>query len=272
MTWVVGATTPFGYGVVASDICVTLRTAQGTTTQHDILRKTYPVGRFIVAGFAGSVRIGFQLLDDLRAFLQLTEDEVKDKNCWQPAYVAENWAPNARAIFARQSEADKKGGAEILMVGIDPHDNGLGRGVPVVSVLRTADDFQPSTEEGWGKVMGIGIGTIMPQAMDRLQRTVQDVNLMQAEVNNPGGFGRTIAFDMTRGLFFNAPPGVSRHLHVTIIGLDRFALVNNDTTHYPREGEPEELRMPKVAESDAEMRRILGIAQGSAVSITALGQ
>ena len=59
MTWVIGAS-PYagGYGVMLSDIQVTL--ANGTTL--DILQKAYPVGNYIVAGFAGSVRIGFELL------------------------------------------------------------------------------------------------------------------------------------------------------------------------------------------------------------------
>jgi hypothetical protein len=264
MTWVVGGTTPFGYGVVVSDICVS-RGAE----RHDILRKTYPVGRFIVAGFSGSVKIGFELLDDLRAFLKLTEEEVKNRECWQPAYVAENWAANARAVFARQPEAARKQGAAILMAGIDPRDNALGGGVPVVSTLR-APDFQPVQEEGFGKVMGIGSGASQ-QAMELLRETVQNEAMWQAEVNNPGGFGHYVAFSMTRGLFFNAPPGVSRHLHVAIIGLNRLSVVPNDTTYYPHEGEPVELRMPKIAESYSELRQMLGLTTEAAESLIASG-
>jgi hypothetical protein len=213
------------------------------------------------------VRIGFDLLADLRAFLELTEDEVKDGECWQPSYVAQNWASNARAVFANQPEAARQHGAAILMVGVDPRERALGGGVPVVSVLRYPD-FQAVTEEGFGKVMGIGSGA-RQQAMDSLRQTVQNLDMLQAEVNNPGGFGRYIASGMTRDLFFNAPPGVSRHLHVTIVGLDRLSVVANNTTHYPREGEPVELRMPNVAESYAEMCQMLGFTAEAADGISA---
>jgi len=57
MTWVVGKLTPFGLGIVASDIRVTF----GGRTE-DCLQKIYPVGGGILAGFAGSVKIGFSLL------------------------------------------------------------------------------------------------------------------------------------------------------------------------------------------------------------------
>lgn len=263
MTWVVGATTMFGYGVVVSDICVSLGNAQ-----HDVLRKAYPVGRFIVAGFAGSVRIGFGLLADLQAFLNMTEEEEREHECWQPAYVAENWAPRAREIFACAPEVARRQNAAILMVGVDPRENAHGGGVPVVSVLR-APNFNPTTEEGFGKVMGIGSGASQQEAMDLLRKTVANVDMFQAEVNNPGGFGQYIASGMTRDLFHGAPPGVSRHLHITLVGINSLMVRPNDFTYYPRDGEPVELRMPKIAESYAEMRRMLDLTAAAGDEVSA---
>lgn len=218
MTWVIGATTLFGYGVVVSDICV----SQGNV-RRDVLRKACPVGRFIVAGFSGSVLIGFELLADLQSFLRMTEEEERDNQCWQPDYVAKEWAPRARDIFARAPAAARKQSASTLMVGIRPEEKSLGHGVPVVSVLRARDDFTPATEEGFGKVMGIGSGAGRDRqaAMDLLQKTVANTDMLGAEVNNPGGFGQYIASSMTHDLFHGAPPGVSRRLHITIVGIDK---------------------------------------------------
>ena len=129
MTWVIGATTIFGYGVAVSDICVTLPDG----TQRDLLRKIYPVGKFIVAGFSGSVRIGFDMIADLQRFLRMFEDE--EECCWQPGWVAENWATCARDVFDRHDESVKRKGSSVLLVGVDPDKEALGGGRPVVAMI-----------------------------------------------------------------------------------------------------------------------------------------
>ena len=71
MTWVIGATPPFGgYGLMISDIQVSLATGE----RFDILRKVHPVGPCLVLGFSGSVKIGFAMVENLRARLQLPPD------------------------------------------------------------------------------------------------------------------------------------------------------------------------------------------------------
>ena len=65
MTCVVAASTIWGYGALYSDVQVTL--SDGST--RDMLRKAYPVANVIAAGFAGSVRIGFSLIQSLESIL-----------------------------------------------------------------------------------------------------------------------------------------------------------------------------------------------------------
>ena len=66
MTWIVGASTLFGYGVVISDVQVSCGISG---PRMDVLQKAYPVSNYIVAGFAGDVRPGLVLLESLRRFL-----------------------------------------------------------------------------------------------------------------------------------------------------------------------------------------------------------
>jgi hypothetical protein len=66
MTWIVGAAPPIGYAVGISDIRVTFSDA----SERDCLQKIYPISPFIAAGFAGSVRIGFAIVDTLRLQLK----------------------------------------------------------------------------------------------------------------------------------------------------------------------------------------------------------
>jgi signal transduction histidine kinase len=120
LTWVIGASSLFGYGVMISDVRVTFRTGETA----DILRKAYPVGPYIVAGFAGSVLIGFQLLQSLHEFLFVPPSEAEaDRVAWKPEWVAEHWAPEARKIFAKCPFAERKLGSHFLMVGVSPDEN-----------------------------------------------------------------------------------------------------------------------------------------------------
>jgi len=81
----------FGYGIGISDVRVTLEDG----SQHDCLQKMYPVGRFMAMGFAGSVRIGFAMLEELSSLLGAAgEDQM-----WNPNDVAEWWPEDAPLTF-----------------------------------------------------------------------------------------------------------------------------------------------------------------------------
>jgi hypothetical protein len=83
MTWIVGTPYGFGYGIGISDVRVTL----GDHSEHDCLQKIYPVGRFIAMGFAGSVRIGFAMIETLRTFLYNEDQSL----AYDPTAVAQWW-------------------------------------------------------------------------------------------------------------------------------------------------------------------------------------
>jgi len=65
MTWIVGTGTMFGHAVLASDIHATLKYGKGEEHYIDCLQKIYPLGKFVVGGFAGSVKIGFSIISSL---------------------------------------------------------------------------------------------------------------------------------------------------------------------------------------------------------------
>ncbi len=54
--------TIFGYSVGVSDIRVTLYDG----SERDCLQKIYPIAQSIALGFAGSVRIGFEMVDVMK--------------------------------------------------------------------------------------------------------------------------------------------------------------------------------------------------------------
>jgi hypothetical protein len=81
MTWIIGTPTMFGYSFGISDVRVTL----GGNREIDCLQKVHPVGRFIAAGFAGTVRIGFEMVDGLRQLLYF--QALRARFCHDPRCV-----------------------------------------------------------------------------------------------------------------------------------------------------------------------------------------
>ena len=113
MTWIVGTTGIFGYGIGLSDIRVTL----GDGSERDCLQKIYKVGNFIAAGFAGSVAIGFAMVDRLTELLA-SDDPA---GAWDPVAIADWWPQDARgrssSRFA-QSERDLQ--SHVILIGAHP--------------------------------------------------------------------------------------------------------------------------------------------------------
>ena len=62
MTWVIGASSVFGVGMLVSDVRVSFPDGQS----RDMLRKLYPLGPYIGLGFAGSVAASFAILNEVR--------------------------------------------------------------------------------------------------------------------------------------------------------------------------------------------------------------
>src|ERR1700677_3626888 len=108
MTWVIGSPTSFGYVIGLSDVQVTW----GQNGQsRDCLQKVYQVAPFLAAGFSGSVRLGFRLLDDLASFLS---PWPKPGESWIPRWVAIKWYRRARRIFRNAPQEEQILGSSIM--------------------------------------------------------------------------------------------------------------------------------------------------------------
>ena len=106
MTWVVGASSILGYGAMISDVRITFSDG----TQSDMLRKVYPVGPWILAGFAGSVKIGLALIDNLRRSLASAIPLEAPEGygfVFNPDAVAEEWSPQATEIFRTMPKEER---------------------------------------------------------------------------------------------------------------------------------------------------------------------
>jgi hypothetical protein len=113
MTWVIGASSLFDYGTMMSDVRVTF----SDRSERDLVQKAYSVGPYILAGFAGSVRIGFQMIESLAKFL-VVPPKTPQPGAWEPEWVAEHWKPIAAHIFATADTREQAGHCQILLVGV----------------------------------------------------------------------------------------------------------------------------------------------------------
>ena len=112
MTWVLGSANMFGYGGLIADV----RVVWGDRVHADILLKIHQVAPNLLVGFAGSVEVGFALIEDMRQEFALPAERY-----WYPRAAAWWWWRRARRMFANARPALKKLGSSVLLVGADPY-------------------------------------------------------------------------------------------------------------------------------------------------------
>jgi hypothetical protein len=94
MTWVIGRAGPFGRAIGLSDIRVTVPQTGGQHIEIDCLQKIYNIAPGLALGFAGSVKIGLEIVGQLSAALNL-EPNVR----WDPVAVAELLPIGTQKLF-----------------------------------------------------------------------------------------------------------------------------------------------------------------------------
>lgn len=250
MTWAIGACNVLGaYAVMVSDVQVTF--ADGRTA--DLVRKAYPVGHYIVGAFAGSIFIGFHLLQSIRDYLKLPAD-ASGNACWEPNVVAEHWAPIARQVFASSPKEQRDLGAQFLLVGPHPTEDGIpGRAIPYLCKM-SWPDFKPEVTRNGNSALSIGSGAEVPRYVDGIAEILgPQSGMLQAEVGNTGGWARTFGFAVNRMITWHGVVGISPHVHIHVATRGQILVETSDMTEYPREGPPREIRMPPVAQSYGEL-------------------
>ncbi len=231
MTWIVGASTLFGYGCVISDVQVSDDTSG---LRMDVLQKAYPVGKYIVAGFAGDVFPGFALLESLSNFLNSPSPD--DDECWDPQWVAENWPDEACRVYRQIMEEYRPDGTDILMLGLNAAGNSeqrvMGGAIGHLSVFRSPD-FLPESKQGGRKAMSIGCGEKVEKYTTTLEELMLDPDLtyMQAEVFNPGGYAKRIAETLAWLVQKNPEDGISKQFQLFIVRMGEIKYWNPPGIH-----------------------------------------
>lgn len=257
MTWVIGTSCNFGYGILVSDIQVTYED-ENQLRHIDVLQKVYHVGNHIVAGFAGSVSIGFKLIKDLNLF-----PPVGYENYYvNPYEIAENWPKRSQKIFREAPKEEQECGAEILMVAACPSDEGAFGGDKICIIKFSSPDFIPVIKDKVDDILNIGCGAYVEEYIEAIKNLppsphpFRDPTLL-AEIRHPGVNAPAFARYLFNQVQANPQKGISKNLHIATISSNKIMIGNNNMgVCYPGK-ERVELKMPQVAQSYEELSHML---------------
>ncbi len=253
MTWVIGASSIFDYGAMMSDVRVTF----SDRSERDLVQKAYPVGPYIVAGFAGSVRIGFQMLESLTKFL-IVPPNAPQPGAWDPEWVAQHWKPIAFKIFETADALEQALHCQILLVGvsnkIDPEVVANPRAVqmPHACIVRfSSPDFDPVIKNKRLSVDHIGSGGHVEHYTTMMQHHFEfSSTVLKAEMGALGMWPKMLGSSIARLVAERPVEGVSPHVHILVCRNGEIFTMTNDETRFPAGGgEPIEFKMPDVARS-----------------------
>jgi hypothetical protein len=85
-------------------------------SERDCLQKIYPVAQSIALGFAGSVCIGFKMVEVMKEWLH---NDTPD-SAWISLETIELWPDIARNIFAAAPPQEQAGHCHLIMLSADP--------------------------------------------------------------------------------------------------------------------------------------------------------
>jgi hypothetical protein len=170
----------------------------------------------MLAGFAGSVELGFTLIEDMRQAWILP-----DKTYWFPRAATYWWRRRARRIFSHCSSSIRRLGCSILVVGPDPHVETLH---PRTRCIRmSAPHFDPEylAPIVWHSIGNGSSHTTAAYFADEYKEHYIE-SFAQFEVgSNPGGATFGTAGSVHRRLMEDSMESVSEALVFGNVFLDR---------------------------------------------------
>jgi hypothetical protein len=257
MTWIVGTNSLFGNAFLVSDVCVTFKSPSGDPRFLDCLQKVHVLGRFVIGGFAGSVRIGFSMLE----FLQRQFAVIPEQNAWNLDIVVNTWWPRiARRIFRLSPLEERNLGSRIILATAHPTRNRGDAAWAWTDVYSfVSPDFSP-VQCGQNQVVGIGSGASVSIFMDAVQRARSDFSFHQ--IGQAGGWaqGRFIASAVEEAIKRNPIGGVSKFFQVGMVGRGPIEISNHEYDIFPPNGPRVEVRCPHLARN---LQEFIQLAAGS---------
>lgn len=239
MTWIVGTVPPFGYSILISDICV----SWSDGTEHACLQKIHKVGADFLCGFAGSVRIGFILLDALARQLPRKQHRT-------PSILAHDWIPSlARRVFRAAPEQEQKLGCQLIIAAVHPTENMGDVPWPRTYVWTFGyPEFIPADCRA-DDAVGIGNGSFVSVYTEAVREARRDSFFLKLIIHGEVAQGQYLAKTMHEAVQQTPQAGVSTHFQMGIVTRGRALLGNYDYTRFQQDGTTTQVHVPPVAQT-----------------------
>lgn len=244
MTWIVGCNSLFGHSILVSDICVTFTSSSGEQAYIDCLQKVYPLGKFVIGGFAGSVKIGFSIF----AVLQREFSSVNNGHAWSLDIVANTWFPRlVRRIFGMCPIAERRLGSQILLATAHPTKNrGVSSWAQTDLYLFNSPEFSPKKARQ-DDVFTIGSGAHVSNYVNAIKKARDNFSYHEAIYGGECSQGRYVAMGVERAVKASPTSGVSNFFQVAIVSRGKSSIVNYEYDIVKPGGERIEVRCPPIA-------------------------
>lgn len=261
MTWVIGTTSLFGHAILAADVCVTYTKPDGRYEYVDCLQKIYPLGRFVLGGFSGSVKIGFEILGSLNTrFNAIPENHAMDLDV-----AADAWLPGMlKQAFDSFGDKEKALGCSIILEWVHPTRN---RDIPWSwvcpwSYINTysSPEFSPLRDRPL-EVLAIGSGAAVTHYME-IARNVCSHGTIIGWSHGGKRAAAILATVLGHELEKKPVPGISKFFQIGLIARGtKGSIVHHDWG---------QIRFPVIARNYPEFEQICRKWGYSAEAATAL--
>lgn len=259
MTWVIGLPGMPTGALGLADTRITV--SNGHTVAHiDGIQKLHPIAPNLALAFAGSVELGFHVVDDLRAFLggpprgQLV---LPHKTVW-------HWARRLRFLFSRYAITAP---LELMVLAASPNEPTIPELEPSYGFVLRAPEFSMEKMPYW-RTTAIGSGSdpalrVFVDAMDEMSRTWTES--IPFEHLAPGWSGLPFLHGLSQLIKTQSPtPTVSHHLHLCMVRRHGTTFHSTDTSVVTGD---KDSKMPWLARNLAEFQQLMrnhGYAASSA--------
>ena len=253
MTWIVGVPSPFGHAILISDVCVTFRRQNQQALYVDCLQKIYPLTRFVLGGFSGSVQIGFKMLDQLSKRLnQSSPVDGSDINI-----VANTWLPRmAKHIFRSFENQERILGCSIILAWVHPTRDRPALALPwsYVHILRSPE-FIPTIAAEVG-ALSIGCGSGVPQYVKTVKEICQSDEFLHWSFERQKMDATFLSAVLRDRLENNPSPGISKFFQMALVTRGPWSIAGNERLIVSPDGTETREQFPAIARSYREFLKM----------------
>lgn len=249
MTWIVGANSLFGMAFLVSDIQITFSGA-ADVEYLDCCQKVHALSQDVIGGFAGSVKIGFAVIERLRVELQLPNAN----SAWELDTVVNDWLPGVvKDVYDSSEASEQLLGCQIILASAHPTRN-RGAPMPWTDVVKLSwPNFVPQFAAQTGALsIGSGSSELVYAGFVNQVTAYGNTPFNQAAIGNTQNQGRFLAQSLSDLVSRHSVNGISKIFQVMDVTRNKINICNHEYDIHPPTGTVQHIRFPAVVATSYE--------------------